>query len=97
MELYIYAGIAYFLMLVVVLLFFGGASILNEDYDEVSDTVRGNAVLPDAYHDTNAARTSATLSPTTTASRVPSGSDQALAVGRQAVALDKRAKRSVIG
>jgi hypothetical protein len=97
MELYIYAGIAYFLMLVVVLLFFGGASILNEDYDEISNAVRSNAVLPDPYHDINSARASAALPPTITASGVPSGTDQAVAMGRQAVALDKRATRSEIG
>lgn len=97
MELYILAGIAYFLMLIVALLFFGGASILNEDYDEISDAIRRDAVLPDAIHDANAARASAALPPSVTATGVPTGSDQALAMGRQAVALDKRAKRSVIG
>lgn len=97
MELYILAGIAYFVMLIVTLLFFGGASILNEDYDETSNAVCRNALLPDASHDDNATRSSAALPPTITASRIPSGSDQALAMGRQAVALDKRATRSEIG
>lgn len=97
MELYILAGIAYFVMLIVLLLFFGGASILNEEYDETSNSICRNAVLPNASHDTDAARSGAALPPSITATGVPSGSDQAMAVGRQAVALDKRATRSEIG
>lgn len=97
MELYILAGIAYFLMIVVVLLFFAGASVLNEDYDEESNALCRDHVLHDAGYDTIASRTSADLPPSIAASRTAQSADQGLALGRQAVALDKRAARSEIG
>jgi len=92
MELYILAGIAYFLMLILVLLFFSGASILNEDYDETTNAACRTNVLPDA----NAAGTSADLQPAANARGISPDPDQAVAVGRQAVALDNRAVRSEI-
>lgn len=97
MELWILAGIAYFLMVTCILLFFKCAAILNEGYDETSYAMRGNDVLPDANYDTSATRPSTDLPTTSTATSFPSGSDQALAVGRQAIVLDKRATRSEIG
>jgi hypothetical protein len=92
MELYILAGIAYFVMLIVILLFFGGASILNEDYDENTNAICRTNVLPDA----NATGSSADLQSAANARGISPGPDQAVAVGRQAVALDNRAVRSEI-